>query len=94
VVRRLNRGDALTGLHIVFIARGHADRLAETLGAARGQPVLVVTESEGAGAPGSIINFVVVEDKVRFDVALARAESSNLKISARLLGVARRVIPG
>src|SRR2546421_352827 len=41
---------------------------------------------------GRTINFVVVEDKVRFDIAPPPSESSNLKISARLLGVARKVV--
>jgi len=41
-----------------------------------------------------MINFVAVEDKVRFDVALPPAERGQLKISARLLAVARKVISG
>ena len=41
---------------------------------------------------GSMINFVVVDDKVRFDIAPQAAESSRLRISARLLGVARSLI--
>jgi len=32
-----------------------------------------------------MINFVIVEDKVRFDVAPREAELANLKVSARLL---------
>jgi hypothetical protein len=39
-----------------------------------------------------MINFVAVDDKVRFDVALAPAERSQLKISSRLLAVARKVV--
>ena len=41
---------------------------------------------------GSMINFITVENKVRFDVALPQAERGQLKISARLLAVARKVI--
>jgi hypothetical protein len=91
-VRRLGRGDPLTGVQLVFIARSHAELLAETLAAAKGRPVLMVTESEPAAPPGSMINFVVVDDKVRFDIAPQVAELSNLKVSARLLGVARQLI--
>ena len=58
----------------------------------KGQPVLVVTESSRALALGSMINFVVVDDKVRFDIAPQAAEASRLRISARLLGVARTLI--
>lgn len=90
-VRRLGGGDPVNGLDIVFVARSHAARLAETLTAARGQPILTVTESDRGIPAGSIVNFVVVADKVKFDIALEQAEQSNLKISARLLGVARTV---
>lgn len=93
-VKKIRRGDAVTGVHILFIARADNDKLAETLAAAKGQAVLVVTETEPPPAAGSMINFVVAEDKVRFDIALPSAESSNLKLSARLLTVARKVIAG
>jgi hypothetical protein len=92
LVRKLERGDALASAHLVYIAASHESRLAETLAAAKGQPVLLVTESSRAPALGSMINFVVVDDKVRFDIAPQVAEQSQLKISARLLGVARAVI--
>lgn len=91
-VRRLQRGDAVTGAHLVYIAGAEDTRIAETLAAARGQPVLVVTESNLAMALGSMINFVVVDNKVRFDIAPQNAELSRLKISARLLGVARHLV--
>jgi hypothetical protein len=93
-VRRLRRSDSLAGLHVLFVGQSEDARLPEILQAARGQAVLLVTESEGALAQGSMINFVTVADKVRFDVALPPAERGQLKISSRLLGVARRVISG
>jgi hypothetical protein len=59
---------------------------------AQGQPVLIVTESENAISRGSMINFIAADNKVRFDVALPTAEREKLKISSRLLTVARRVV--
>ena len=91
VVRRLRRGEALGRLHVLFVGQAEAARLPELASAAQGQPVLVVSESENAIARGSMINFVSVEGRVRFDVGLPSAERGNLKISARLLSVARRV---
>lgn len=91
VVRKLTPGDPLAGVHIVYVARSHAARLGEVLAGTKGQPTLTVTEFEREPA-GAVINFVVVNDKVRFDISLPTAESSNLKISARLLTVARRVV--
>jgi len=73
-------------------ARADAPRLAETLAAAKGQALLTVTDTDNAISHGSMINFVAEDQRVRFDIALASAERGQLKISSRLLAVARRVI--
>ena len=94
IIKKQRRGDPLTGLHILFVSRTEEARMADALAAARGSATLVVTESNNAIPPGSMINFVLVDDKVRFDIALPPAQQGNLKISARLLGVARKVLAG
>jgi hypothetical protein len=53
---------------------------------------LAVTEAEDTFALGSVINFVVVQDKVRFDIALQQAESANFRFNSRLLALARKVV--
>jgi hypothetical protein len=92
-VRKLKRGESIANVQMLFVGRTEAGRLAEILTPAKGRATLIVTESENALALGSMINFVVVDDKVRFDVALP-AEQGELRISARLLAVARKVIAG
>jgi hypothetical protein len=92
-VRRVRRGEPLGRLQILFIGDTESARLAEIAAATRGRPVLLVTESENSISRGSMINFVEIENKVRFDVAPAPAERDQLKISARLLSVARKVVP-
>ena len=89
-VRRLARGEAPDGLHVVFVSRAMSGQAAEVMAAVQGRPVLTVTELDPGGTTG-MINFVVVDDKVRFDVLLPPATQSGLKISVRLLTVARRV---
>jgi hypothetical protein len=93
LVRRIERAaDAADGPSIIFIARSHMARAGEVLAAVRDRPVLTVTdEVQGAAPDSAIINFVVVDDKVRFDVSLAAANRAGLRISARLLTVARTV---
>jgi hypothetical protein len=92
VVRRMRRGESVAGIQMLFIGQAEAARLTEILAIAKGHSVLTVTESEDALSHGSMINFVSVDDKVRFDVALPQAERGFLKISARLLAVARKVL--
>ncbi|HEV7477551.1 MAG TPA: YfiR family protein, partial [Burkholderiales bacterium] len=92
--RRLRRGEPFGRLHVLFVGQAEAARLPEILATAKGHGVLTVTETDNALAQGSMINFVAVEQKVRFDVALPPAERDKLKISARLLAVARKVVTG
>ena len=93
LVRVLAHADSTAGLQVLFIGRAEAARVPAVVAAADSQPLLVVTESDAGLAAGSAINFVVVDDKVRFDIALHPIERAGLKVSARLLAVARNVLP-
>ena len=93
-VRRLKPGEALDGVHVVFVGKAENARLIQLAQSAQQRAILIVTESEGALAQGSIINFVVAERRVRFEIALDSAEKSRLKLSSRLLAVAQQVRMG
>ena len=93
-IKRLNAGESLAGVHILFIGGHAAPRPEHMLRAAQGHPVLVVTDAEGALTRGSMINFVLVERRLRFEVALDNVEKSGLRLSSRLLTVAQHVHRG
>lgn len=93
-VRSLKPDDALTGIQILFISKQEPDELKRLLNTIQSQPVLVVTDTTDALDAGSIINFVPVDDHIRFEVSVVHAESKGIKISARLLGVAHRIETG
>lgn len=90
-IKLIKPGDPLTGVQILFIGRQESARLKRWLDSVQAQPVLTVTEWTGALGAGSVINFVPVDDRIRFEVSAASAERSGLKISARLLSVAQKV---
>ena len=92
-VRQLREGEALTGLHMVFIDSEVA-RPQAVLRAAQQAGVLSVTDTEDGLQQGSVINFRLVEDRVRFEVSMTAAEKSHLKLSSRLLAVAYHVKKG
>ena len=93
-VRRLRPSDGTGELNLLFVARSESARLADIVASTKDHGTLVITESAEAPALGSAINFVVEDDKVRFDVAPRAFERANLKVSARLLTVARKVLAG
>lgn len=93
LVRKLPANEPPTGLHALFIGRGAMAQMSDLLAQARRQPLLlVVADADEATTQGAAIAFAVADDKVRFDVAPAAAEQAGLKISSRLMAVARRVV--
>ncbi len=92
IVRTLQPGDSPSGIQVLFVGHSDGNAASGALLASTDLPVLTVTDSSDWKGSVSIINFVVVDDKVRFDVSLKSATRSKLKISTRLLSVARHVI--
>jgi len=90
-IRQVRAGDSLSGVHILFIGRADPSLRAQLLPRVRMLPILVVTETEGALGEGSMINFIMTERRVRFEIALDTAEKSGLRLSSRLLSVAADV---
>lgn len=90
-VRRLKEGDAVAGVHLLFVGRGQSN-LRTVLRAAQQPGTLLVTESERGLEMGSAINLVVADERVGFEVSVDAAERNGLMISSRMLNVARRVV--
>jgi hypothetical protein len=76
-----------TGCHIVFVPQGIDT--APYLNALRGSPTLTVGEMPDFISQGGIINFVLEEGKVRFQIDSKGAERADLRISSHLLRLAR-----
>jgi hypothetical protein len=93
-VRRFKPGEALAGVHVLFVGRAEGARLRQMSPAAYSQSILMVTDAEGDQAQGAVINFVLAERRVRFEVSLESAERSKLRLSSRLLAVAHNVRQG
>ena len=90
-VRLVKPGESLNGIHILFIGHTELERVKRVLDQTQALPILTVTDSNGALAVGSAINFLNIDDHIRFEVSLTQAERRHLKISARLLAVAQKV---
>lgn len=88
VVAHLEEAEQPGQVHVLFVGRKAASRLREL---ASVPAVLLVAEWEGALEQGAIINFLIRDHRVRFEVAPDEAERRGLRIGARLLSVALQV---
>lgn len=90
-VRRLGSPSEIPGSHILFVAVEDAGEAAAWLGARGNRAVLTVGEARGFAGRGGVINFFVEGNKLRFEINKKAAERNGLKISSRLLRLARLV---
>jgi hypothetical protein len=93
VLRRYPAGEAVSPCHLLFVSRSEKERQGALLAGLQGQPVLTVGESERFLESGGMINLTIAKDRVRFEVNTKPAERAGVKLGAKLLGVAVRVLP-
>jgi len=91
VVERSTRLQELPFCHILFISVSEEKYLPQILEHFRDRSVLTVGETPGYAQAGVMINFVLQENKVRFEINVAATERVNLKLSSKLLKLARIV---
>jgi hypothetical protein len=83
--------DALNMCHIVFIPVTEKDQAARVVKSLKGLAALTVGESEGFAVRGGIINFTIEGGSVRFEINRLAADRAGLKISSKLLNLAKVV---
>lgn len=77
---------------ILFIASSEKQKVKDILQNLAGVSVLTVGDTPGFAKMGGVINFVLDENRVRFEINVKAAERAHLKLSARLLTVAKALV--
>jgi hypothetical protein len=80
------------GCQILFISRSERDKLPQILAAIKDAPVLTVGDTNGFADHGVIINFVLEGSKVRFEINTESADRAGIKISSKLLQLAKKIV--
>jgi hypothetical protein len=91
VVRRFATLEDYTPCHILFVASSERARMGAVIETLRDAPVLLVADTGEFARAGGTIDLVVEDNKVRFEINQAAAEHAGLKISSKLLRLARIV---
>ncbi len=80
--------------HILFIpASAAAEQKATAIQKLQGTPTLLVGEEPGFAKQGGTINFFFEENRIRFEINTDTARQDQLKISSKLLSLAKIVEP-
>ena len=91
VVKRIANAHDATSCKIVFISYSEADHMKNILEELASASVLTVSDISGFADSGGMIEFVIAERRVRFEVNLPPAQHAGLALSSELLKVAANV---
>ena len=87
IIRQINALENESSCHILYIGTSDPQRAAEAIEAARGSNTLTVSDNASLG----IIDFLITDNHVRFNIDDAAAAQNGLVISSKLLDLAVNV---
>jgi hypothetical protein len=90
-VRKLPRSAEIERCHMLFVGRSDLALLPEIYKRMQGKPTMVVTEYSGALEDGAIVNFVKVENLLKYEMSLINAQKHGLVMGLTLKNLAHRV---
>jgi len=91
VVKHLKWGADIKGCNILYVSTTEAAHLDEILHTIKGLPILTIGQMPDFARRGGIVNFIIEDDKVRFEVNVEAAKQADISISSRLLTLAKIV---
>jgi len=91
-IRWIRKLQELSSCQILFVSHSEQKRYSLSLDAVRGRTVLTVGETPEFLGAGGMVCFSSQQGTIQFDVNLEAANKAHLKISSRLLALARRVV--
>jgi hypothetical protein len=91
VIRKYHSGEDVRGAHILFISPSEKKRLPMILSSLHGSSVLTVADTEGFLDAGGMIQFLNENDRVRFAINVDATSRAKLKMSSKLLSLAKVV---
>ena len=90
-VRRYASATDVTSCHVLFISSAETKNLLNLFQRVGKSPMLTVGETEDFSSAGGVIRFYVEQNKVRFEVNPDAAARAHIKISSKLLQLAKVV---
>jgi YfiR/HmsC-like len=91
-IRWARKNEDLRNCHILFISNSEAKNYARILKLVQGAGILTVGETRDFLSAGGMLTFSFHDDSLQFEVNLVAADEAHLRVSSKLLALARRVV--
>ena len=87
-VKKYSSVDEIDGCNILFVSQNAIDNLGQIESRTSTKPILVVSDSPGMATKGSVINFVELDGKMKFELNESKAFGKGLIVSGSLTSLA------
>jgi len=91
-IKRLGNSNNFKFCHILFVSSSNRTQMKAILNKVKFMPILVISEQKGFSELGAGINFLNVNNKIKFEINKKAINLNGLEISSELLNLAYRVI--
>lgn len=92
-VKRMAEVEPHSGCQVMYIANSPSESSAKAMDTIRGENILTITDGAVGDVRQGIINFVIANNRVRFEIDDHAAAENGLVISSKLLALATSVKP-
>ncbi len=90
-VRKLPRTADVERCHMLFVGKSDIALLPEIYKRMQGKPTLVIAEYSGALDDGAVVNFVKVDNLLKYELSMRNAQQHGLVVGLTLKNLAHRV---
>lgn len=87
-IKKLSETPDVGDVHVLFIAKNNTKDLKSILNFIEFEPVLVITEEDNTLLRGSIINFLIINNSLKFELNISEAQNRQLIVGSRLKDLA------
>lgn len=87
-IKRFTSIESATYCHILFVPADYEESFEQIVQKFKGESTMLITEKKGMIAKGSALNFVMLEDKLKFEINEKATAAAGLKVSKELSDLA------
>lgn len=85
VIKKVQSASEIGTAQMIYMSNDQKAKIGEVIAKTASNATLVVTEWDGAAGLGATINFVLVDQRLRFELNESKASSKGLKLAANLI---------
>lgn len=87
VVKKINSLGELSNPHILYVPKSQSGQIENAKAAIGKKSVLLISDDGDGTSKGADINFIIVDNKPKFEISPAGAQAKSLQVSSNLINL-------